>query len=285
MSVSMKTTTARVALGTVLMGAVPMAPLVPTAIAQAIAQVIADPNAAAANRPTMHESLNKTPVQNIVAPNASGLSHNKLQEFNVDQRNLIINNSRVNAISNLGGAVVANPNLANGEARIILNEVTGGNRSILQGNQELLGGRAAYILANPNGITCAGCGFLNFPRVTMTTGVPVINGDVLNGFRVNGGDISIGGAGLNAEGIDAFDILTRSVTFAGQVNTRALNVVAGRNDVDYDTLAATALTDAPATPAPSWAIDSSALGGMYAGRIGSMPFCVERPCLISLMPG
>ena len=267
MSVSMKTTTARVALGTVLMGAVPMAPLVPTAIAQAIAQVIADPNAAAANRPTMHESLNKTPVQNIVAPNASGLSHNKLQEFNVDQRNLIINNSRVNAISNLGGAVVANPNLANGEARIILNEVTGGNRSILQGNQELLGGRAAYILANPNGITCAGCGFLNFPRVTMTTGVPVINGDVLNGFRVNGGDISIGGAGLNAEGIDAFDILTRSVTFAGQVNTRALNVVAGRNDVDYDTLAATALTDAPATPAPSWAIDSSALGGMYAGRI------------------
>ena len=40
MSVSMKTTTARVALGTVLMGAVPMAPLVPTAIAQAIAQVI-----------------------------------------------------------------------------------------------------------------------------------------------------------------------------------------------------------------------------------------------------
>ena len=121
MSVSMKTTTARVALGTVLMGAVPMAPLVPTAIAQAIAQVIADPNAAAANRPTMHESLNKTPVQNIVAPNASGLSHNKLQEFNVDQRNLIINNSRVNAISNLGGAVVANPNLANGEARIILN--------------------------------------------------------------------------------------------------------------------------------------------------------------------
>lgn len=267
MSVSMKTTTARVALGTVLMGAVPMAPLVPTAIAQAIAQVIADPNAAAANRPTMHESLNKTPVQNIVAPNASGLSHNKLQEFNVDQRNLIINNSRVNAISNLGGAVVANPNLANGEARIILNEVTGGNRSILQGNQELLGGRAAYILANPNGITCAGCGFLNFPRVTMTTGVPVINGDVLNGFRVNGGDIGIGGAGLNAEGIDAFDILTRSVTFAGQVNTRALNVVAGRNDVDYDTLAATALTDAPATPAPSWAIDSSALGGMYAGRI------------------
>lgn len=267
MSVSMKTTTARVALGTALMGAVPMAPLIPTAIAQAVAQVIADPNAAAANRPTMHESLNKTPVQNIVAPNASGLSHNKLQEFNVDQRNLIINNSRVNAISNLGGAVVANPNLANGEARIILNEVTGGNRSILQGNQELLGGRAAYILANPNGITCAGCGFLNFPRVTMTTGVPVINGDVLNGFRVNGGDIGIGGAGLNAEGIDAFDILTRSVTFAGQVNTRALNVVAGRNDVDYDTLAATALTDAPATPAPSWAIDSSAVGGMYAGRI------------------
>ena len=255
--------TVRLALGSVLIGTIPVAT---TAVAQAVQQVVADPGAPAAQRPTMTESLNKTPVQNIVAPNASGLSHNKLQQFNVDQRNLIINNSRVNAVSSIGGAVVANPNLAGGEARIILNEVTSGSRSVLQGNQELLGGRAAYILANPNGITCDGCGFLNFPRVTMTTGVPVIDGDVLRGLRVNGGDVRIGAAGLNTQGLDAFDILSRALVVEGVLKAPELRVVAGRNEVAYDSLVATPLTP-DGSAAPSWAIDSSVLGGMYAGRI------------------
>jgi|GEM_PF-3059960 len=255
--------TVRLALGSVLIGTIPVAT---TAVAQAVQQVVADPGAPAAQRPTMTESLNKTPVQNIVAPNASGLSHNKLQQFNVDQRNLIINNSRVNAVSSIGGAVVANPNLAGGEARIILNEVTGGSRSVLQGNQELLGGRAAYILANPNGITCDGCGFLNFPRVTMTTGVPVIDGDVLRGLRVNGGDVRIGAGGLNTQGLDAFDILSRALVVEGVLKAPDLRVVAGRNEVAYDSLVATPLAP-DGSAAPSWAIDSSVLGGMYAGRI------------------
>ncbi len=255
--------TVRIALGSVLIGSVPMAP---TAVAQAVSKVVADPGAPASQRPTMTESLNKTPVQNIAAPNASGLSHNKVREFGVDQRNLIINNSRIDAISKIGGAVVANPNLAGGEARLILNEVTGGSRSTLNGNTELLGGRAAYILANPNGITCDGCGFLNFPRVTMTTGVPVIDGGVLRGLRVNGGDVRIGAGGLNTEGLDAFDIISRSLVIDGVAKASSIRVVAGRNDVAYDSLAATPLAP-DGSLAPSWAIDSSLLGGMYAGRI------------------
>lgn len=229
------------------------------------AQQVVDPAAAAGKQSTITQSLNGTAVQNIAAPNASGLSHNQFSTFNVNTQGLVINNSNVNAISQIGGAVVANPNLAGGQARLILNEVTSGNRSILQGTQELLGGQAAYILANPNGISCDGCGFINFPRATLTTGSPLFNGDNLMGFRIDGGDVSIGAGGLNATGVDFFDILTRSAQINGQINAKDLSLRLGSNDVDYVTLTATART--PVGAAPSFALDSSALGGMYAGRI------------------
>lgn len=231
------------------------------------AQQVVDPAAAAANRSALTQSLNGTAVQNIAAPNAGGLSHNKFTTFNVDPKGLVINNSSINAISNIGGAVVANPHLAGGEARLILNEVTSGNRSILKGTQELLGGRAAYILANPNGITCDGCGFINFPRATLATGAPVLSNGAISGFTVNGGDLLVGPGGLNATGVDFFDIITRATVLNGRVNANDLSFVLGRNQVDYATLAATPLATAAGEPAPAFALDSSELGGMYAGRI------------------
>lgn len=229
------------------------------------AQQVVDPAAAAGKQSTMTQSLNGTAVQNIAAPNATGLSHNQFNTFNVNPRGLVINNSSVNVISHIGGAVVANPNLAGGQARLILNEVTSGNRSILQGTQELVGGRAAYILANPNGISCDGCGFINFPRATLTTGVPQLNNGALTGFGVTGGDVTIGAGGLNAMGVDFFDIITRSSVLNGQINANDLSFRLGTNDVDYATLTATAR--AAAGSAPAFALDSSALGGMYVGRI------------------
>lgn len=238
-----------------------MIPVVQVTHAQ---QQVVDPAAAPGKQSTMGQSLNGTPVQNIAAPNANGLSHNQFSSFNVGTPGLVINNSAINAISQIGGAVIANPNLASGEARLILNEVTSGNRSILQGTQELLGGRAAYILANPNGITCDGCGFINFPRATLTTGSPYINNGQLTGFGVTGGDVLVGPGGLNATGVDYFDIITRSAVLNGQVNAKDLSFRLGSNDVDYATLATTARA---AGAVPVFALDSSALGGMYAGRI------------------
>ena len=76
--------------------------------------------------------------------------------------------------------MLANPNLqrAGASANIILNEVTSTNRSRLEGFQEVAGDRADLILANPNGITCRGCGFINTPRATLSTGQP-------GGFRAS----------------------------------------------------------------------------------------------------
>lgn len=231
----------------------------------AIDQVV-DSSAPVANQSQLSTSLNGTAVQNIAAPNTNGLSHNKFTTFNVNTQGLVINNSGADVISNIGGAVLGNTNLVGGEARVILNEVTSANRSVLSGPQELVGTRADYILANPNGITCNGCGFINFPRATLTTGTPLLNAGGLTGFDVNSGDILIEGLGLNATQADFFDIITRSITINAALNAKDLNLIAGRNTVDYATRLATAKAD-DGSAKPTFAIDSSILGGMYANRI------------------
>lgn len=47
-----------------------------------------------------------------------------------------------------------------------------GAPSQLNGTIEVFGAPAAVIVANPNGITCSGCGVVNTPRLTFATGAP-----------------------------------------------------------------------------------------------------------------
>lgn len=207
------------------------------------------------------------PVVQIARPNGAGLSHNVFTHFNVPTQGAVLNNSAVVVMSKLAGSVPANPNLTAGaEARTILNEVIAPNRSVLQGYLEVAGRAADVIVANPYGITCSGCGFINTPRVTLTTGVPTIgSGGTLDGFRINAGDVLITGTGADASEQSYFDILARSISVQGQVNARDLVLVAGTNGWDYAGRSATPI--APGADAPAYAIDSSALGGMYAERI------------------
>ncbi len=55
-------------------------------------------------------------------------------------------------------------------ARTILSEVTSANRSVIGGPLEVLGPRAHFILANPNGITVDGGRFINTGGVTLNAG-------------------------------------------------------------------------------------------------------------------
>ncbi|WP_177063615.1 two-partner secretion domain-containing protein, partial [Pseudomonas gingeri] len=116
------------------------------------------------------------------------------------------------------------------------------------------------------GISCSGCGFINTPQATLTTGKPVITNGQVSGYQVDQGSVSIEGAGLNANNIDQFEIITRSAKLNAEIQAKNLAIIAGANDVDAKTLKATARTANPAN-APQLAIDSSALGGMYAGAI------------------
>ncbi|TVT85721.1 hemagglutinin repeat-containing protein [Pseudomonas sp. H3(2019)] len=211
---------------------------------------------------------NGVPIVNIATPNATGLSHNQFHDYNVTLQGLILNNgSTQTSATQLGGYIVGNPNLKNsGSAQTILNEVNGGSPSQLNGYTEVAGQSARVIVANPYGISCNGCGFINTPRVTLTTGKPVLDNGRLDHFQVDQGSVSIDGAGINASNVDRFEIITRSAKINAQLQANNLTIVAGRNDVNADTLNATARANDGSTK-PELAIDSSALGGMYAGAI------------------
>ncbi len=209
---------------------------------------------------------NGVPVVNIANPNARGISHNQYTQYNVDSRGIVLNNGTVDQVSRqsqLAGNVISNVNLQSA-ASVILNEVVSSNRSTLAGYTEVLGSKADVIVANPFGITCNGCGFINTDRATLTTGTPTFGSAGELGFRVNGGDVLVSGAGLNAADQNFFNIITRTLKVDGQVNARSLDVLTGTNAWDYATGSATPI--AGSGGAPAYAIDSTALGGIYANR-------------------
>jgi len=210
---------------------------------------------------------NGVPIVNIATPNGSGLSHNKFSDYNVGQQGVILNNATHRTQeTQLGGIILGNPNLGGRAANVILNEVNGGSPSQLKGYTEVAGQSAHVIVANPYGVSCNGCGFINTPKATLTTGKPVIENGQVQRYQVDQGSVAIEGAGLNASNIDQFEIITRSAKINAEIRAKHLAVIAGANDVDVKTLNATARTATPAD-APQLAIDSSALGGMYAGAI------------------
>ncbi|NVZ52349.1 hemagglutinin repeat-containing protein [Pseudomonas sp. B6002] len=217
---------------------------------------------------TVGQAGNGVPVVNIATPNGSGLSHNQFKDYNVGPNGVILNNATGMVQSTqLGGIIVGNPNLKGGAANVILNEVNGGSPSQLRGYTEVAGQSAKVIVANPYGITCNGCGFINTPNVTLTTGKPIIDkAGRLDHYQVDGGAVTIDGKGLNASNVDRFEIITRSAKINAQINARQLTVIAGRNDVDAQSLKTTTRAD-DGSAKPELAIDSSALGGMYAGAI------------------
>ena len=228
-----------------------------------LAQVAADP--AAARRPIVDAAANGVPLVHIVAPSGAGVSHNLYQQLNIDPRGLVLNNSAGIVATQLGGLVPGNPQLG-APARVILNEVTGSAASMLRGYAEIAGSRAELVIANPNGITCAGCGFINASRGVLTTGTPVFGPlGTLDAFDVRRGLVTFEAAGLNARNIEQVDVLARAIVANAEVWANTLNLVAGANRVDYPSLSATPIAGAGAPPA--YALDVAAIGGMYADRI------------------
>ncbi len=225
-------------------------------------------HAPSTSRPFVDGANNGVPVVNINTPNSQGLSHNTYQHFNVSPSGVVLNNNATNVNSQQAGWIGGNPNLRTGnEARIILNEVIGASRSQLNGYIEVAGKKANVIVANPNGVTCNGCGFVNTDRVILTTGAAQFNNDgSLNAFRTTTGDIQILGNGLDGSGQQRVDILGQAVKVYGKIKVQGkLNVVTGNNSIDY--LNGQVTKNSETAEDGSIGLDVSNLGGMYANQI------------------
>ena len=235
------------------------------AVQPAAAGVAADRNAPGNQQPTIINSANGTPQINIQTAGKGGVSRNLYSRFDVDQKGVILNNSRVNAQTQLGGMITANPWLAKGEASVILNEVNARDPSKLNGFIEVAGKSAQVVIANPSGITCDGCGFINANRTTLTTGNVQLNNGLVTGYDVARGEIVIQGMGMDSSRQDHTDLIARSVKVNAGLWVRDLKITTGVNHVDgaHQQISAKNADGAP----PAFALDVAQLGGMYAGKI------------------
>jgi filamentous hemagglutinin family protein len=233
---------------------------------QAWSQILADPSAPGSQRPTILGTGNGVPLINITTPSAAGVSRNTYRQFDVSSSGAILNNSRTGAQTQLGGPVPANPWLATGPARVILNEVNSSNPSYLNGPIEVAGQRAEVVIANPSGIQVNGSTFINASGVTLTTGTPVLQSGSLDSYIVQRGSVGIFGSGLDTRGADYTAILARATEVNASLWANYLKVVNGANTVDAGTHEPTG-SATPLGEPPRFLLDVAAIGGMYANHI------------------
>jgi filamentous hemagglutinin family protein len=235
-------------------------------------QIIVDPSAPGT---TFLQTSNGTPLVNIATPQ-SGVSVNKYNEFNVGADGLILNNSTSNGTSVIGQNVTANTNLmVSGPANTIVNEVTSLSPSSLIGTTEVFGQSAAVIIANPNGISCNGCSFINSTNTVLTTGTPIVNGAEVD-LLVTKGTVSVGpdGVHLGQQGglFGRHVVVNGPITTDGKTVQNGIVVSGGAQRVDgldferiYRTPIASAITlDVKTSP---FAVDISEAGSITGGDL------------------
>lgn len=204
-----------------------------------------------------------------IAPSVGGVSNNTYSSFNVSKAGADLNNVGVNA-------------------RTIVNQVTGTNPSLIQGNINVLGPRANVILANPNGVTVDGGSFTNTGHVVLSTGqvgftdltlAPgVVQRNVV--LTTDRGTITIGPGGLSGTLVN-LDLIAKQLSVNGPVtndftsSTSGIRALVGDSTATYDTSFSPSDnghdwligTSSPGTKSNAVAVDITAAGGLTAGRV------------------
>ncbi|WP_456319265.1 filamentous hemagglutinin N-terminal domain-containing protein [Cronobacter sakazakii] len=185
---------------------------------------------------TVNVAGNGATVVDVSAPSSGGVSHNYYKQFDVNSAGVVLNNGAGSSNTTLAGNVNGNANMSHGSASVILNEVASSSPSQLNGMVEVAGKKAAVIIANPSGITCDGCGFINTSRSTLVTGTVDMTAGKVSNFKVTDGKIVITGKGMDDRGTDYTDLISRSAVINAQLTARELRIVTGTNKVNYKTL-------------------------------------------------
>ena len=236
----------------------------------AAADIQSDPTAPRHQQPTVLKTGNGLPQVNIQTPTAHGVSVNQYRRFDVDGRGAILNNSHKSVSTRQAGWIQGNPFLARGEARVIVNQINSSDPSKLQGYIEIAGRRAEVVMANPAGIRVDGGGFINSSGATLTTGRPILADGRFDGLDIGSGRIEIGAQGLDARDADYTRILSRAAKIDGGIWGQDIQVIAAGGQTDAAGSVKTpsaAGNPSSAGGTPVFAIDTGALGGMYAGKI------------------
>ena len=222
-----------------------------------------DTNAPHERQATVGQAGNGITLVNVAGPSAGGVSRNDYTNFNVPQNGVILNNSYQMANTKLGGYISGNPNMMRGSANVIVNEVTSHNPTEMKGFIEVAGRKASVVVANPNGITVDGGGFINTDRAVLTTGKTEYDSKGnLNSYRVEQGRISINGNGINAKDANSLQILTEATNVNAGVWANTIETRTGKNIIDANTLDTKKIGDSS-----NIGLDVSAIGGMYANSI------------------
>ena len=251
--------------------------LAPSAHAEDMA-IRADKSAPGNQQPTVLQTGNGLPQVNIQTPSAGGVSRNQYSQFDVTEKGAVLNNARKAAQTQMAGWVQGNPNLARGEAKVILNEVNSANPSRLKGYVEVAGKKADVVIANPSGIQCDGCGVINAGRTTLTTGKAEVENGELKGYRVKGGKVTVGQKGMDNSQSDYTDIIAEKAELKGGVwSKKGIKVTTGKNNVDRTNDSVVYVGDKNTDKTDrtsdtqgenqSYSVDVSQLGGMYAEKI------------------
>ena len=251
--------------------------LSPSAHAEDMA-IRADKSAPGNQQPTVLQTGNGLPQVNIQTPSAGGVSRNQYSQFDVAEKGAVLNNARKAAQTQMAGWVQGNPNLARGEAKVILNEVNSANPSRLKGYVEVAGKKADVVIANPSGIQCDGCGVINAGRTTLTTGKAEVENGQLKGYRVKGGKVTVGQKGMDNSQSDYTDIIAEKAEIKGGVwSKKGIKVTTGKNNVDRTNDSVVYVGDKNTDNTDrtsdtqgenqSYSVDVSQLGGMYSEKI------------------
>ena len=238
----------------------------------------ADKSAPGNQQPTVLQTGNGLPQVNIQTPSAGGVSRNQYSQFDVAEKGAVLNNARKAAQTQMAGWVQGNPNLARGEAKVILNEVNSANPSRLKGYVEVAGKKADVVIANPSGIQCDGCGVINAGRTTLTTGKAEVENGQLKGYRVKGGKVTVGQKGMDNSQSDYTDIIAEKAEIKGGVwSKKGIKVTTGKNNVDRSNDSVVYVGDKNTDNTDrtsdtqgenqSYSVDVSQLGGMYSEKI------------------
>ena len=245
--------------------------LVPYAVAADLRQREANNIVVKSGTTSMSKSSQGIDVVNIANPN-SGNSVNTFSSFDVGTNNgVILNNSKTQSTSKIGGTVEANKNLQN-QANLITVDVQSKAISKINGQVEVVGQRADVIIANENGLSINGAGFIN------TNGVSAVAGKVNDRkARIEGtGRVEILDNGVAVDG-DYFNVVARSIKTAGSVKhsedgkaLKNVNYIAGNNEVDLSNGRAPKITGKANVSSQldgGIAIEGTALGSIHGDDV------------------